>query len=46
MMCHRALTARHATSIHMEPGDIFHQRPDVKFIDIALLDRLLHEMVR
>src|SRR5216684_1238679 len=36
-----------ATSIHMEgPGTFFITGPDVKFIDIALLDRLLHEMVK
>jgi predicted NBD/HSP70 family sugar kinase len=47
MLCHRALTAATATSIHMEgPGTFFISGPDVKFIDIALLDRLLHEMVK
>ena len=47
MLCHRALTAATATSIHMEgPGTFFITGPDVKFIDIALLDRLLHEMVK
>jgi predicted NBD/HSP70 family sugar kinase len=46
-LCHRALTAATATSIHMEgPGTFFITGPDVKFIDIALLDRLLHEMVK
>ncbi len=47
MLCHRALTAATATSIHMEgPGTFFISGPDVKFIDIVLLDRLLHEMVK
>jgi len=47
MLCHRALAAATATSIHMEgPGTFFITGPDVKFIDIALLDRLLHEMVK
>jgi len=47
MLCHRALAAATATSIHMEgPGMFFITGPDVKFIDIALLDRLLHEMVK
>jgi glucokinase len=46
-LCHRALAAATATSIHMEgPGMFFITGPDVKFIDIALLDRLLHEMVK
>jgi len=47
MLCHRALTAATATSVHMEgPGTFFITGPDVKFIDITLLDRLLHEMVK
>jgi glucokinase len=47
MLCHRALAAATATCIHMEgPGTIYVTGPDVKFIDIALLDRLLHEMVK
>jgi predicted NBD/HSP70 family sugar kinase len=47
LLCHRALAAATATSIHMEgPGTFFITGPDVKFIDIALLDRLLHEMVK
>jgi len=46
-LCHRAFTAATATSIPMEgPGTFFITGPDVKFIDIALLDRLLHEMVK
>jgi predicted NBD/HSP70 family sugar kinase len=47
MLCHRALAAATATSIHMEgPGMFFITGLEVKFIDIALLDRLLHEMVK
>lgn len=46
-LCHRALAAATATSVHMEgPGTFFVTGPDVKFIDIALLDRLVHEMVK
>jgi predicted NBD/HSP70 family sugar kinase len=46
-LCHRALAAATATNIHMEgPGMFFVTGPDVKFIDIALLDRLVHEMVK
>jgi len=46
-LCHRALAAATATSIHMEgPGMFFITGPEVKFIDIALLDRLVHEMVK
>jgi glucokinase len=47
MLCHRALAAATATSIHLEgPGMFFISGLDVKFIDIGLLDRLLHEMVK
>jgi glucokinase len=47
MLCHRALAAATANSIHMEgPGTFFVTGPEVKFIDIGLLDRLLHEMVK
>jgi glucokinase len=46
-LCHRALAAATATSIHMEgPGMFFITGPDVKFIDIGQLDRYLHEMVK
>ncbi len=46
-LCHRALAAATATNIHMEgPGMFFVTGPEVKFIDIGLLDRLLHEMVK
>ncbi len=47
MLGHRALAAATATCIHMEgPGTFFVTGPDVRFIDIGLLDRLLHEMVK
>jgi len=47
MLCHRALAAATATSIHMEgPGMFFITGPDVKFVDTTLLDRLLNEMVQ
>jgi glucokinase len=46
-LCHRALAAATATSIHMEgPGTFFVTGPEVKFIDVGLLDRLLLEMVK
>jgi glucokinase len=46
-LCHRALAAATATSIHMEgPGTFFVSGPEVKFIDVGLLDRLLLEMVK
>jgi predicted NBD/HSP70 family sugar kinase len=46
-LCHRALAAATATSIHMEgPGAFFITGPEVKFIDIGLLDRYVHEMVK
>src|SRR5258708_25386332 len=44
-MCHRALAAATATSIHMDgPGQFYVTGPNAKFIDIALLDRYVHEM--
>ena len=47
MLCHRALAAATATSIHMEgPGTFFVSGADVRFIDVGLLDRLLLEMVK
>jgi glucokinase len=47
MLCHRALAAATATNIHMEgPGMFFVTGPEVKFIEIGLLDRFLHEMVK
>jgi predicted NBD/HSP70 family sugar kinase len=46
-LCHRALAAATATSIHMEgPGTFFVTGPELRFIDVGLLDRLLLEMVK
>ena len=46
-LCHRALAAATATSIHMEgPGTFFITGLDTKFIDTGLLDRLVQEMVK
>jgi predicted NBD/HSP70 family sugar kinase len=46
-LCHRALAAATATSIHMDgPGQFYITGPNAKFIDIALLDRFVHEMVK
>lgn len=46
-LCHRALAAATATSIHMEgPGTFFITGPDTKFIDTGMLDRFVHEMVK
>src|SRR5215467_6088660 len=46
-MCHRALAAATATSIHMEgPGQFYITGPNAKFIDADLVDRFVHEMVR
>ena len=46
-LCHRALAAATATCIHMEgPGPFYITGPNAKFIDVALLDRLVHEMVK
>jgi predicted NBD/HSP70 family sugar kinase len=46
-LCHRALAAATATSVHMEgPGTFFVTGPEVRFIDVGLLDRLLLEMVK
>ncbi len=47
MQCHRALAAASATSIHMAgPGPFYLTGPNVGFIDVALLDRLVHDMVK
>jgi len=47
MQCHRALAAASATSIHMAgPGPFYLTGPNAGFIDPALLDRLVHEMVK
>ena len=46
-MCHRALAAATATSIHMDgPGQFYITGHNAKFIDIAMLDRFVHEMVK
>jgi predicted NBD/HSP70 family sugar kinase len=46
-LSHRALAAATATSIHMDgPGQFYITGRNAKFIDIALLDRLVHEMVK
>ena len=46
-LAHRALAAATATSIHMDgPGQFYITGPNAKFMDIALLDRLVHEMVK
>jgi predicted NBD/HSP70 family sugar kinase len=44
---HRALAAATATSIHMEgPGTFYLTGPNVKWIDVGTLDRLMHDMVK
>src|ERR1700726_2783541 len=46
-LCHRALAAATATSIHMDgPGQFYITGPNAKLMDIALLDRFVHEMDR
>ena len=46
-LCHRALAAATATSIHMDgPGSFYITGPNAKFIDIGLLDRNVQEMVK
>jgi glucokinase len=46
-LCHRALAAATATSIHMDgPGQFYITGRNAQFIDIALLDRFVHEMVK
>jgi len=45
--CHRALAAATATSIHMEgPGPFYLTGPNVNWIDVGTLDRLVHDMVK
>src|SRR5260370_17308176 len=45
-LCHRALAAATATSIHMDgPGQFYITGHNAHFIDIPLLDRLVHAMV-
>lgn len=44
---HRALAAATATSIHMEgPGPFYLTGPNVNWIDISTIDRLVHDMVK
>jgi glucokinase len=46
-LCHRALAAATATSIHMDgPGQFYITGPNAKFIDVATIDRIVHEMVK
>ena len=46
-LCHRALAAATATCIHMDgAGQFYITGHNAKFIDIALLDRFVHEMVK
>jgi glucokinase len=46
-LCHRALAAATATSIHMDgPGQFYVTGPNARFIDIPMLDRFVHEMVK
>lgn len=46
-LCHRALAAATATSIHMEgPGQFYITGHNANFIDVGLLDRFVHEMVK
>jgi predicted NBD/HSP70 family sugar kinase len=45
--CHRALAAATATSIHMEgPGPFYLTGPNVNWIDVGIIDRLVHDMVK
>jgi len=47
MLWHRALAAAAASNVHMEgPGKFFITGPNAKFVDIGLVDRILHEMVK
>ena len=46
-MCHRALAAATATSVHMDgPGQFYITGHNAKFIDTAVLDRYVHLMVK
>lgn len=46
-LCHRALAAATATSIHMDgPGQFYITGVNAKFIDAGVLDRFVHEMVK
>ena len=47
MLCHRALAAASATSIHMAgPGPFYLTGLNAGFLDVGLLDRLVHDMVK
>jgi predicted NBD/HSP70 family sugar kinase len=47
MQCHRALAAASATSIHMAgPGPFYLTGLNAGFLDVGLLDRLVHDMVK
>jgi len=47
LRCHRALAAATATSIHLEgPGPFYLTGPNVNWIDVGVIDRLVHEMVK
>jgi glucokinase len=47
MLCHRALAAASATSIHMAgPGPFYLTGPNAGFLDVGLLDRIVHDMVK
>ena len=44
---HRALAAATATSIHMDgPGEFYVTGPNSRFVDLGVLNRVLHEMVK
>lgn len=44
---HRALAGGTATSIHFDgPGKFYISGPNAKFVDVALLNQYLHEMVK
>ncbi len=44
---HRALAAATASSIHLEgPGKFFITGPNARYVDLHVLDSLLHEMVK
>src|SRR5215475_15325258 len=44
---HRALAAASATSIHMAgPGPFYLTGPNAGFLDVGVLDRLVHDMVK
>jgi len=46
-LCHRALAAATATSIHMDgPGHFYITGTNAKFIDLGLLDRNVQDMVK